>query len=67
MADMSSAIAYIDVELVAITERAVLVHTGDSRAAVWLPLALIEVSATSSPCVKIVALPEWLAIKAGLA
>ena len=64
---MSSAIAYIDVELVAITEREVLVHTGDSRAAVWLPLALIEVSATSSPCVKTVALPEWLAIKAGLA
>lgn len=64
---MSSTIAYIAVELVAITERAVLVHTGDSQAAVWLPLALIEVSTTSSPCVKIVALPEWLAIKAGLA
>ena len=63
---MSCTIAYIDVEIVALTERAVLVHTGDSHAAVWLPLALIEVSATSSPDVKTVTLPEWLATKAGL-
>jgi len=44
----------------------VLVHTGDSDAAVWLPLALVEVSATNNPGVKTVALPEWLATKVGL-
>jgi len=66
MADMSCIIAYIDVEIVALTERAVLVHTGDSDAAIWLPLALVEVSATNNPGVKTVALPEWLATKAGL-
>jgi len=63
---MSGAIVYIDVEIVALTERAVLVHTGDSDAAVWLPLALVEVSATNNPGVKTVALPEWLATKVGL-
>lgn len=63
---MSDEITQIDVEIIAHTERAILVHTGDSQAAVWLPLALIEVSATSTPSIKTLVQPEWLAIKAGL-
>lgn len=58
----------IDLEMIRhhVTERAVLVsETGDRNKAVWLPLALVEVTPKSGATVE-VTLPEFLALDKGL-
>lgn len=63
---MNDALTYIDVEILASTERAVRVHTGKKSGAVWLPLAQIELTPTATPGVHSLTLPEWLATREGL-
>jgi len=63
---MTEAVVEIDVEIVARTERAVLVHTGNKEEAAWLPLAQIEVNATGFEGIHKITMPEWLATKEGL-
>lgn len=58
----------IDVEVSELrrSERAVLVtEDGDTENAVWLPLALVELSPIK-PGICMLTLPEWLALEKGL-
>jgi hypothetical protein len=63
---MNNGLTNIDVKILASTERAVRVHTGEKGDAVWLPLAQIELTATATPGVHSLTLPEWLATREGL-
>lgn len=64
---MKSNIIDIDVEVLARTEKAVLVHTGNKDSAVWLPLSQVEIEPNEGfPGIEVVTLPEWLAQDKGL-
>ena len=63
---MSWALVEIDVEIVARTERAVLVHTGDKEAAAWLSIAQVEVAPSGIEGIYSVTMPAWLAVQEGL-
>lgn len=63
---MKSDIVDLDVEIIARTDRAVLVHTGIKEAAAWLPLSQIEVAPSGFGGGFTISLPEWLAVEKGL-
>lgn len=63
---MKSNVIYVDVEVTARTEKAVLVHTGNKEKAVWLPLSQIEIGPGVFDGIETVTLPEWLAQEKGL-
>lgn len=63
---MKTNLTEIDVEVTHRTKEAVLVHTGNKEASVWLPLSQVEIHATGFPGIETVVLPEWLAIEKGL-
>ena len=64
---MKSNLIDIDVEVVARTAKAVLVHTGNKDEAVWLPLSQIEIEPNGAfPGIETVTLPEPLALEKGL-
>ena len=56
----------IDVEVLARTEKAVLVHTGNKEQAVWIPLSQCELSKSGFGGIETLTLPEWLATEKGL-
>jgi len=63
---MKSNLIDIDVELVHRTEKAVLVHTGDKEAAVWIPLSQCEIEPSGIGGIETLTLPEPLALEKGL-
>jgi len=64
---MKSNLIDIDVELVHRTEKAVLVHTGNKEAAVWIPLSQCEIEPSSiGGGIQTLTLPEPLAMEKGL-
>lgn len=64
---MKSDIIDLTLEILRETERAVHVHDGDEKKAVWLPKSQIEVDTTGQkPGVVVVTLPQWLARDKGL-
>lgn len=63
----SEQIAEVEVRVITKTERAVLVTDCDDEAeTTWLPLAQIELTATSKPNIYVASMPEWLAQDRGL-
>jgi len=63
---MKSNIIDIDVEVTHRTEKAVLVHTGNNKESVWLPLSQIEIQHSAFEGIETITLPEWLALEKDL-
>lgn len=60
-------LAEIEIEIIALTERAFLVTDGDNKA--WIPISLIEGGSDNFEGVGdsgIIIIPEWLAIEKNL-
>ena len=56
----------VEVKILNETDKAVLVTVGSRRSGEWLPRSQIEIDADPFANVATIALPEWLAIRAGL-
>jgi len=64
---MKSDLIDIQVETVAQTDKAILVHTGIKEKAAWIPLSRVEYYKNGAmPGIDIVTLPERLALEKGL-
>ena len=64
---MKSDLIEVEVALVAKTEKAVCVHTGDKTKAFWIPLSQCEIEkAKHGKEIYTLTLPEWLAFERGL-